>query len=120
MNLTMPRFIYPRKRRQSNVLFLKSWRSFSTKKQAYRKAMNLLLGYFNADWGYVAIFEEDGFAANFTCEVMSSWVKIPKDDRNKLTCDTIPWIIDTVKAGHDIVLGDIAGLPAEADIDKSC
>jgi len=49
---------------------------------------------------------------------MSSWVKIPKDDRNKLTCDTIPWIIDTVKAGHDIVLGDIAGLPAEADIDK--
>lgn len=80
--------------------------------------MNLLLDYFNADWGYVAIFEEDGFSANFTCEVMSSWVKIPKDDRNKLTCDTIPWIIDTVKAGHDIVLGDIAGLPAEADIDK--
>ena len=80
--------------------------------------MPLLLDYFNADWGYVAIFEEDGFSANFTCEVMSSWVKIPKDDRNKLTCDTIPWIIDTVKAGHDIVLGDIAGLPAEADIDK--
>ena len=62
--------------------------------------------------------KKTGFAANFTCEVMSSWVKIPKDDRNKLTCDTIPWIIDTVKAGHDIVLGDIAGLPAEADIDK--
>lgn len=49
---------------------------------------------------------------------MSTWVKAPKDDRNKLTYDIIPWIIDTVKAGHDIVLGDIAGLPAEADIDK--
>lgn len=91
---------------------------FNEENKPIEKAMNLLLGYFNADWGYVAIFEEDGFAANFTCEVMSSWVKIPKDDRNKLTCDTIPWIIDTVKAGHDIVLGDIAGLPAEADIDK--
>ena len=91
---------------------------FNEENKPIEKAMNLLLDYFNADWGYVAIFEEDGFAANFTCEVMSSWVKIPKDDRNKLTCDTIPWIIDTVKAGHDIVLGDIAGLPAEADIDK--
>ena len=86
---------------------------FNEENKPIEKAMN-----FNADWGYVAIFEEDGFSANFTCEVMSSWVKIPKDDRNKLTCDTIPWIIDTVKAGHDIVLGDIAGLPAEADIDK--
>ena len=91
---------------------------FNEENKPIEKAMNLLLDYFNADWGYVAIFEEDGFSANFTCEVMSSWVKIPKDVRNKLTCDTIPWIIDTVKAGHDIVLGDIAGLPAEADIDK--
>ena len=91
---------------------------FNEENKPIEKAMNLLLDYFNADWGYVAIFEEDGFSANFTCEVMSSWVKIPKDDRNKLTCDTIPWIIDTVKAGHDIVLEDIAGLPAEADIDK--
>ena len=91
---------------------------FNEENKPIEKAMNLLLDYFNADWGYVAIFEEDGFSANFTCEVMSSWVKIPNDDRNKLTCDTIPWIIDTVKAGHDIVLGDIAGLPAEADIDK--
>ena len=91
---------------------------FNEENKPIEKAMNLLLDYFSADWGYVAIFEEDGFSANFTCEVMSSWVKIPKDDRNKLTCDTIPWIIDTVKAGHDIVLGDIAGLPAEADIDK--
>ena len=91
---------------------------FNEENKPIEKAMNLLLDYFNADWGYVAIFEEDGFSANFTCEVMSSWVKIPKDDRNKLTCDTIPWIMDTVKAGHDIVRGDIAGLPAEADIDK--
>ena len=91
---------------------------FNEENKPIEKAMNLLLDYFSADWGYVAIFEEDGLTANFTCEVMSTWVKAPKDDRNKLTYDIIPWIIDTVKAGHDIVLGDIAGLPAEADIDK--
>lgn len=48
---------------------------FNEENKPIEKAMNLLLGYFNADWGYVAIFEEDGFAANFTCEVMSSWVR---------------------------------------------
>lgn len=91
---------------------------FNEENKPIEKAMNLLLDYFCADWGYVAIFEKDGLAANFTCEVKSSWVKAPKDDRNKLTYDTIPWIIDTVKDGHDIVLGDIAGLPAEANVDK--
>ncbi len=91
---------------------------FNEENKPIEKAMNLLLDYFSADWGYVAIFEKDGLAANFTCEVKSSWVKVPKDDRNKLTYDTIPWIIDTVKDGHDIVLGDIAGLPAEANVDK--
>ena len=63
--------------------------------------MNLLLDYFNADWGYVAIFEEDVLTAHFTCEVMSSWVKVPKDNRDKLTYDTIPWIIDTVKSKRE-------------------
>ena len=50
---------------------------------------------------------------------MSEWVKVPKDDQSKLTYDTIPWIIDTVRDGHDIVLGDIAMLPSEAATDKA-
>ena len=91
---------------------------FNEENKPIEKAMNLLLDYFSADWGYVAIFEKDGLAADFACEVMSSWVEVPKDDRNKLTYDIIPWIIDTVKTGHDIVLSDIADLPAEANIDK--
>ncbi|MCQ5224225.1 hypothetical protein NE676_23650, partial [Parabacteroides merdae] len=47
---------------------------FNEENKPIEKAMNLLLDYINADWGYVAIFEEDCFSANFTCEVMSSWV----------------------------------------------
>lgn len=92
---------------------------FNEEKDPIGKAMRVLLDYFNADWGYVAIFEEDGQTANFICEVMSEWVKVPKDDQSKLTYDTIPWIIDTVRDGHDIVLGDIAMLPSEAATDKA-
>lgn len=92
---------------------------FNEENKPIEKAMNVLLDYFDADWGYVAIFEEDGLTANFTCEVMNSWVKVPKDDKSKLTYDTIPWIIDTVKSGRDIVLRDLADLPAEASTDKA-
>ena len=92
---------------------------FNEEKDPIEKAMRVLLDYFNADWGYVAIFEEDGQTANFICEAMSEWVKVPKDDQSKLTYDTIPWIIETVRNGHDIVLGDIAMLPSEAATDKA-
>ena len=91
---------------------------FNEEDKPIDKAMHVLLNYFGADWGYVAIFEEDGLTANFTCEVKSEWVKVPKDDQSKLTHDTIPWIINTVKSGRDIVLGDIADLPPEAETDK--
>ena len=58
---------------------------FNEEKDPIEKAMRVLLDYFNADWGYVAIFEEDGQTANFICEAMSEWVKVPKDDQSKLT-----------------------------------
>lgn len=91
---------------------------FNEENQPIEKAMHLLLDYFNADWGYVAIFGEDGITANFPYEVMSEWVQVPKDDQSQLTYETIPWIIDTVKMGHDIVLCDMNNLPEEAFIDK--
>lgn len=40
---------------------------FNEEKDPIGKAMRVLLDYFNADWGYVAIFEEDGQTANFIC-----------------------------------------------------
>lgn len=91
---------------------------FNEENQPIEKAMRLLLNYFNADWGYIALFEEDGITANFPYEVKSEWVQVPKDDQSQLTYETIPWIIDTVKMGHDIVLSNIEDLPEEAFIDK--
>lgn len=80
--------------------------------------IRLLLTFFNADWGYVALFEKDGKIVNFPCEVKNKWVITPKDDRDYLSYKTMPWIIETVKSGHDIVLCDINDLPPEAHNDK--
>lgn len=82
------------------------------------KAMRLLLDFFDADWGYVAIFEEDSLMADFRCEVMSPWVEVPKENLTKLTYQTIPWIMDNVKSGKDLVFHNIQDLPPEAHIDK--
>lgn len=91
---------------------------FNEEQDPIEKAMNLLLNFFNTDWGYVAVFEQEGKIANFLCEVMSEWVEVPKENLSKLTYDTIPWIINTVKKGEDIIMCDMKNLPPEAHIDK--
>lgn len=92
---------------------------FNEDKNPIEKAMRLLLNFFNADWGYVAIFEEDYLTANFPCEVMSEYMEVPKNNETQLTYETIPWIIDTIRTGKDIVLCNIKDLPEEAHIDKA-
>lgn len=92
---------------------------FNEEQQPIEKAMQLLLDFFNADWGYVAIFERNGRIANFPYEVMSKYVEVPKDNDSKLTYETIPWIMDTVKAGQDVVMSSMDDLPPEAYVDKT-
>lgn len=91
---------------------------FNEEEEPIEKAMRILLDFFNADWGYVAIFEKDGKTAYFPCEVMSEWVEIPKENHSELTDETIPWIMGTVKAGRDIVMNSMDELPPEAAVDK--
>lgn len=91
---------------------------FNEEEEPIAKAMNLLLRFFNADWGYVAIFEKGGRTAYFPCEVMSEWVEVPKENHSELTDETIPWIMDTVKSGRDIVMCNMNNLPPEAEVDK--
>lgn len=49
---------------------------------------------------------------------MSEWVEVPKEDHSELTYETIPWIMDTVKAGRDIIMCSMEDLPPEAHVDK--
>lgn len=92
---------------------------FNEEQQPIEKAMQLLLNFFNTDWGYVAIFESNGRMANFLYEVMSEHVEVPKDNDSRLTYETIPWIMDTVRAGRDVVMSSMDDLPPEASVDKS-
>lgn len=92
---------------------------FNEEKDPIEKAMRVLLRFFNADWGYVAIFEKGGRTAYFPCEVMSEWVEVPKENHSKLTDETIPWIMNTVKSGNDIVICSMSDLPLEAEVDKT-
>lgn len=91
---------------------------FNEEKDPIERSMRLLLNFFNADWGYVALLEQEGKVVSFPCEVMSSWMNKPKEDHSELTYETMPWIIDSVKAGQDIVLCHIDDLPPEASVDK--
>lgn len=91
---------------------------FNEEQQPIEKAMSLLMNFFDADWGYVAIFEKDGRTAYFPCEVMSRWVEVPKENHSELTDETIPWIMKTVKSGRDIVMCSMDDLPPEAEVDK--
>lgn len=114
-NVDTPSSGFPNiKRIISEVLVL----LFNEEEQPIEKSMRLLLNFFNADWGYVAIFEEDGKTADFPCEVMSEWVEVPKEDHSELTYETIPWIMDTVKAGRDIIMCSMEDLPPEAHVDR--
>ncbi len=90
----------------------------SEEKDAIEKAMKILIDFFNADWVYVATFDAEYKVADFLYEVTSTWVDTSKEDSSVLSYETIPWMIDTLISGNDIVLHDIKDLPEEAHIDR--
>ena len=91
---------------------------FNEEKHPIESSLSLLLEFCDADWGYVAIFEEDSHIAYFPYEATNPKIKIPKDDRDKLSYSTMPWIINTIKSGCDIILSNINNLPEEAYTDR--
>lgn len=90
----------------------------SESKDGIEKALQILLRFFDADWIYVAIFENENKVANFLYEVTSPWVNTSKEDASELSYETIPWMIDTLLSGKDIILHDIDDLPDDAHADR--
>ena len=90
----------------------------SDQKESIDRALHLLMEFFDTDWVYVATFDKEQKIAHFLYEVTSRWVHTSKEDASELTSDTIPWMIDTILRGEDIVLADIDRLPGEAQIDR--
>lgn len=90
----------------------------SDSKDAIHEALEILLNFFNADWVYIASFEQEHRIANFLYEVTSPWVDTSKEDASELSYETIPWMIDTLSSGKDIILHDIDDLPTHAHADR--
>lgn len=90
----------------------------SENNDAIEKALEILIRFFNADWVYVALFENEHKVANFIYEVTSPWVHTSKEDASELSYETIPWMIDTIIQGKDIILHDINDLPDHAHADR--
>lgn len=90
----------------------------SDSKDAIDEALRILLNFFNADWVYIASFEKEHRVADFLYEVTSQWVDTSKEDASELSYETIPWMIDTLSSGKDIILHDIDDLPADARADR--
>lgn len=90
----------------------------SGNKDAIEQALHILIRFFDADWVYVALFEKEHKVANFLYEVTSPWVDTSKEDASELSYETIPWMIDTILAGKDIIMHDLNDLPANAQVDR--
>ncbi len=90
----------------------------SDKKETIDKALKLLLDFFEVDWIYVAVFEPQQHTAHFLYESTSEWVKISKEKSSKLSYETIPWMIDTLTSGKDIIIHNIDDLPKDAHSDR--
>ncbi len=90
----------------------------SDSKDAIDEALQILLNFFNVDWVYIASFEKEHRVADFLYEATSAWVDTSKEDASELSYETIPWMIDTLSSGKDIILHDIGVLPAHAHADR--
>lgn len=86
----------------------------SEKKDAIKQALRLLIDFFGVDWGYIATFENKHQIANFLYEATSPWVHTSKEDTSELSHETIPWMIDTLISGKDIILHTMEDVPQDA------
>ncbi|MEG2066454.1 MAG: ATP-binding protein [Tannerellaceae bacterium] len=80
--------------------------------------MQKLLTYFEVDWAYIGILREERKIVDFPCEVVSPWFVPPTNNSPELSYETIPWIIETIKSGRDIVLNDVNNMPKEIIADR--
>lgn len=86
----------------------------SENKDAIEQALQILIRFFDTDWVYVAVFEKEHKVANFLYEVTSPLIDISKEDASELSYETIPWMIDTILSGKDIIMHDVTDLPEDA------
>lgn len=90
----------------------------SDKKETIDKALQLLLDFFEVDWIYVAVLEPKQHNAHFLYEARSEWARTHKEEPSLLSYATIPWMINTLTSGKDLIIHDLDDLPIDAHSDR--
>lgn len=87
----------------------------SNHKEVIDQALLIILKFFNVDRVYIGCFEEEKNTVDFTHEVTHQGViSLREDLLRDLTEADIPWWIENIKQGKDIIIYDVAKMPAIA------
>lgn len=79
------------------------------------QALLLILKFFKVDRVYIGNFEEENCMVDFTHEVTSEGIISMREDLlRQLSEDDIPWWMEMMKKGEDMIIPDVDWMPAEA------
>ena len=79
------------------------------------KALLHILHFFDVDRVYIGIFDEQSSIVDFTHEVTSEGIISMREDLlRQLSKDDIPWWMEQIKAGKDVIIYDTAKMPPVA------
>lgn len=91
----------------------------SDQKEALEKALEYLLSFLQADWIYIAAFDETEESTNILFKSQAAWLNsVAEEIPPILPFNMFPWMVATIKAGQNVILDDVNDFPAEAEKDK--
>ncbi|WP_280747856.1 ATP-binding protein [Parabacteroides sp. PF5-9] len=91
----------------------------SDKEEDIKKALELLIDHFKADWIYIADFEEKQKNIRLLYKAKSPYTQEKSESETVKEFSTIPWTMEKLLDGQNIVINHIDELPEEAAVDKS-
>lgn len=83
------------------------------------QALLIILHYFNVDRVYIGIFDEQRNVTDFTHEVTHAGITSMREAiLRQLQGDEIPWWMNKIKSGEDIIVYDVSRMPEEAVLEQ--
>lgn len=91
----------------------------SEQNEAIDQALLIVLKFFKVDRVYIGIFDEEKNMVDFTHEVTHEGVVSMREDLlRQLSIEEIPWWIEQIKRGKDIIISDVEKMPLEASAEQ--
>ncbi|MCL3850406.1 ATP-binding protein [Parabacteroides sp. GYB001] len=87
----------------------------SEQNETIDQALLIVLRFFKVDRVYIGIFDEKRCMIDFTHEVTHEGVISMREDLlRQLSTEDIPWWIEQIKGGKDVIIPDVEKMPREA------